>query len=209
MKGCKKILFFFAWAAGLFFLNACAASYKPIDPPGIKYTAYDSASGIEYFYQYDVLRKYGNRKIARKEYKNKIRVVAIKIVNHNDYAVTVNRNLLFYAGDKRIFPLEPQVIDIYIRQKPDRYLLYLLLSFINQYEYTDSGTRFYPVGIILGPVLAALNFSIAESANRNMENELNTYNIINRPINKEETVYGILGFMEDGYDPIRIIVSTH
>ena len=103
------------------FYTSCAASYKPIDPTRIGFTTRETKDGIEINYKYDILRLSSNRKYSKSEIRHKIRVVAIKITNHNDFTVNVSKDLVFYAGDTRIFPLTSEGIKYLIGQNVPAY----------------------------------------------------------------------------------------
>jgi hypothetical protein len=49
----------------------------------------------------------------------------------------------------------------------------------------------------------------AGGANQNFLKELNTFNLINKTIKPGETVYGIIGIRDIGYNPINIKVLNN
>ncbi|MBI2269577.1 MAG: hypothetical protein HYU69_04380 [Bacteroidetes bacterium] len=101
--------------------------------------------------------------------------------------------------------MEPLVVKELIQQFVPGYLPYVLLVFVKMYTINNDGVvKTYPIGLILGPVIAVGNMGMAASANYSLYSELNEYNIINKNIQKGETIYGIIGVREMGYDPIFI-----
>lgn len=104
--------------------------------------------------------------------------------------------------------MDPMSIKNSIKQIVPAYLPYLLLSFLNLYvTKVENGvptTEYYRIGLILGPGITIGNMAVAGGANEDMLKELNNYNILNRDIQKGETVYGIIGFSMTGYRPISL-----
>ncbi|HLN54136.1 MAG TPA: hypothetical protein VK212_10545 [Lentimicrobium sp.] len=187
-------------------LTGCAGTYKRIYPPAVNYSNNDVSQGISFSYRYDVLRERGNRKFAKKETMRGVKVVAVRLTNNYDFPVTVGRDINFYSGENLITVLDPFVAKQMLKQSAPTYLLYLLMTpltfnIINsQGRVTDS----YPIGLILGPGIAAGNVITASSANGNLFRDLSEYNIMGKDIRPGETVYGLLAISQFGYDPISI-----
>jgi len=193
----------------IFFLNGCASVYKPINPPLINYTSHDLKDGVSISYKYDVLTEKGNRKYAKKENYKRVKVVSVKITNNTDNIINIGQDFVFYSGDKQIYPLEPIVVKKLLKQSTPSYILYFLLTplklnIISTNSYETNSVETYSIGYALGPGIALGNMLVAGTANTNFENELYNYNIFNRNIEKGETVYGIIGLKDVGYDPIYI-----
>ena len=188
----------------ILFLSGCAASYRPIEPPSLNYTANDSQTGIEFAYRYDVLQEKGNKKYAKKEDVKDVKLVAVKLTNNTAGAINVGRDISFYAGQRRLTLLDPMVVKNTLRQIVPAYLPYLLLTFVNFYVSNGTSTQVYPIGLVLGPGITIGNMVMAGTANKNMLIELNQYNLINKDIQKGETVYGIIGINNMGYDPLTV-----
>ncbi len=187
-----------------FFLVGCAAIYKPINPPSLNYNSHDLQDGIGLSYKYNVLLEKGNRKYANKEYKKGVKLVAVKITNNTDSIINVGRDLVFYTGQKELNLLEPIAIKNSIKQIVPGYLAYLLLSLTYFNVSSGNTSTTYPIGLGLGPVITFGNMAFAATANKDMFNELQEYNVINRDIQKGETVYGIIGIRNIGSLPITI-----
>jgi len=186
------------------FFGGCAASYRPINPPLLNYTAHDSKDGIGLSYKYDVLIERGNKRYAKKEDKKGIRLIAVKVTNNTDTTINVGRDVVFYSEQNQMFLMEPMAIKNSIKQITPSYLPYLLLTFVNFYVTNGSTTQTYPIGLILGPGITIGNMAVAGTANTKMLNELMQYYILNRDIKKGETVYGIIGVRDMGYNPISV-----
>jgi hypothetical protein len=187
-----------------FSLVGCAASYKPINPATINYVVHDFQDGIGFSYKYDVLRENGNKKYAKKEDKKGVRLVAVKVTNNTDTVIKVGDNYVFYSGQNQIIPMEPLAVKSSIKQIVPGYLPYLLLTFLQLNVNTPTSSDTYQVGYIVGPAVTLGNMLMASSSNTKMLEELNIYNILNREIKQGETVYGIIGIRDMGYNPISL-----
>jgi len=188
----------------VFFLIGCAASYKPIYPPSVNYSSHDLQEGISFSYKYDVLRERGDKRYANKEFKKNVRVVAVKLTNNTDGVLNVGADLMFFDGTNQIIPMDPRSISSAIKQITPGYLGYLLLTFVSLSVTTNSGTDYYPVGLVMGPVITLGNVVVSASANSNLQKELDMYDIRNRDIQPGETIYGIMGFYNIGYDVLKV-----
>lgn len=182
----------------------CVATYRPIHPASLNYTVHDMQDGIGFSYKHDVLREKGNRKYANKEVKKELKLIAIKLTNNTDSAINVSRDLVFLTGQQQIFPMEPLAIKNTIRQVAPGYLFYMLLSFVNVTYYDDYRYETYPIGIIVAPIVTLATIGLATSANKNLLEELEENNIVNKTLLPGETAYGIIGIPHIGYDPITI-----
>jgi len=207
MKNSVTIILTFTF---VIFLSGCAATYKPISPLTLNYNSQELQDGIEFSYKYDVLREKGNKKYARKEDKKGVKLIAVKLTNNTDAVINVGKDVAFYTGQNQLFPMEPLEIKESIKQIVPAYLPYLLFTFTNlsitkgNTNNNDVTTNTYPIGLVLGPALTIRNIAVAGSANKNMLNELNTYSILSRDIQKGETVYGIIGVRDIGFSPIYV-----
>ena len=185
-------------------LGGCAASYKPIDPLTLNYNSHDLQDGMGLSYKYDVLRERGNRKFSRKEDSKGIKLIAVKVTNNSDTTINVGRDVVFYSGQNQIIPMEPLAIKNTIKQIVQGYLPYFIFTFLNLYVYKGNTVETHRVGLVLGPSLTIGNMVVAGTANTDMLNELNEYNILNKNIGKGETAYGIIGVKDVGYSPISL-----
>ncbi|HEY5590734.1 MAG TPA: hypothetical protein VIK55_06910 [Paludibacter sp.] len=191
----------------IFLLSGCATYYRPINPPTLNYRVHDLQDGIDLSYKYDVLQERGNKKYAKNEDKNQVRIVALKLTNFTDSTINIGRDALFFSGKTEIYPLEPLIVKNMVKQSTPSYLLYLLFT-VTTFSFTMNGsTTIYPIGYLLGPGLTIGNMATAASANRKLLNELNQYDLINRDVKKGETVYGIIGIRDNGFNPISLIIT--
>ena len=187
-------------------LTSCAANYRQISPSTLNYPANGLESGVKISTKYDVLRFRGNKKYANKELRKGIKVVAVEITNLTDSILMVGRDLEFYAGQQPLVLIDPNVVASTIKQSTIGYLPYLLLTFV-QLNYTvttptETNAGTIPIGYALGPGITIGNILTATKANRQLKNELNDYDIMNRNIQKGEKIYGIIGFRSVDYLPI-------
>jgi hypothetical protein len=189
-------------------LSNCASSYKKIEPEILNYSSKNTKSGITFEYKYDLLTK----KYKKKESGNRIKVVAVKITNTSDidYVFGNTLNLTYENGDSVLLLENDQIFKI-IRQRPASYLWYLLLSPIQFYSGTTTNsygvtepTNSFPIGLIVGPGIAAGNMIGASEANRNLKNDLIKYSMLGKTIKKGETVYGLVGIQSNGYETLKI-----
>jgi hypothetical protein len=91
-----------------------------------------------------------------------------------------------------------------LKQGVPVYLLYLLLTPMNLY----TGDDVTPIGLVLGPGIAFGNMIGAGGANQNFLKELESFNLMNKSIQPGETLYGIIGIRDSGYNPITIKVKN-
>ena len=190
----------------LLLLTSCAANYRLINPATLYYPSNGLESGVKISTRYDVLRFRGNKKYAKKEFKNGIKVVAIEITNLTDSVLMVGRDIEFFAGQQPVELMDPNSVTSTIKQSTLAYLPYILMTFL-QLNYTVSTTNgtksgSLPIGYALGPCITLGNILCASKANENLKLELNDNNIMNRSIQKGESIYGIIAFRSFDYLPI-------
>jgi hypothetical protein len=195
-------------------LNSCASGYKKINPETINYASKNFESNIILEYKYDLLEK----KYKKKETKNNIKLIAVKITNNTEKEIVLGRDFkLSYENGNEVNLIETEKIFKTIKQSPASYLWYLLLSPLQLYSgttttsngfYTETKpTNTFPIGLIAGPGLAGGNMIAASSANKNFKNELMKFDLNGKTIKKGETVYGLIGSNSGSYDSIKIKVQ--
>lgn len=189
----------------------CAAGYKPISPTNLNYRTNSLNEGVHFSYKYDVLAEKGNKKYARKEISNNLKLVAVKISNYTDKSLVVGQDINFYSGYNLLVPVDPNIIKKEIKQSSASYLLYLLLTPLKLYVSTTNengvSVETYPIGYGLGPGLSLINMAISAGSNQKFADEINNYSLIGTEIKKGETVYGLVGFRDLGYDHIKIKIE--
>lgn len=191
----SPILFF------IFLFCGCAQSYRLLSPTNIGYTASNNLEDIRLEYRYDILSESGNKKISKKEKKNNIKLVAVKITNNTDKIINIGNNAAFFNGNSKLYPMEPVFIKKIIKQSVPSHLFYLLLTPLTL-SVNDSNP--FPVGLILGPGIAGGNMIVAGNANKNFYRELVQYDILYRDIQPNETVFGLVAFHNLDYVPLTL-----
>lgn len=190
---------FLAILAGTIF-TSCASSYKMISPENTWYQSSGINAEVDFSYKYDVLNERGNKKYAKKESKKYVKVVAVKIVNRSDQSFVFGKDMKVYSNNNSRAILEPHEIHQELKQSTPVYLLYLLLTFM-QLNTGDSST---PIGLVVGPGITAGNMGVAASANAKFKRELESNFLNGRTIEAGETVYGLIGIIETGYNPLSL-----
>ena len=186
-------------------LCSCATSYKSIHPEQISYTHTPQDQGISFNYQPDVLAAAGNKKLAKKEDKFEIRVIAIKLTNNTGTDLNFTEDLELLVGTNSVEPLHPREISSSIKQWTASYLLYLLLTPVKLAVKSQTGdVSVYSVGYVLGPGTAAVNMGIAATSNNSFEEELVKYDLYNKTIANGETVYGLIGLSNYNFSNISV-----
>ena len=199
-----KLLCVFVFA--LSFFN-CASRYSVIEPNNLNYVSKSETGGVTLEYKYDLLDK----KYSKKEDKKGIRLVAVKISNNSNKDLVFGRDLnLVYANENEIYILDKEKTFKTLKQSPATHLFYLLLTPVNFYtsktnEYgLQETTSSTPVGLILGPGLAAGNLIAASSANKKFKTELANFDIKGSTIKQGEVKYGLVGIDSQSYDALKL-----
>jgi hypothetical protein len=204
----KKITILTLSVILLSLLNSCASGYQKINPQSLNYLSKSTTNNVVFEYKYDVLN---NKKYKKKEAKNKIKLVAIKITNNSDKDIVFAKDLrLGYENGNEALILDNERVFKTIKQNPAYYLLYLLLTPM-QFNKTSTDSRgaiivesSFPIGLFVGPGIAGGNIIAASSANSNFRNELYENNLIGKNIKKGETVYGLVGLQSNGYESLKL-----
>lgn len=181
--------------------SSCAQAYFAINPTKIAYNASNNFDAIDINYRYDVLHEKGNNKIAKKEKKHDIKLVAVKITNNSDKVINIGGNAAFFSGNSMIYPIDAISTKRYLKQSEASHLLYLLLTPLT---FSFNGSEPLPIGLILGPLITGGNMVVSGTANKNLYKELVEYDILNHDIEVGETIYGIVAFKSIGYTPLTV-----
>ncbi|MFM9841287.1 MAG: hypothetical protein ACKVOQ_23685 [Cyclobacteriaceae bacterium] len=204
-------------ASVLFILmfSSCASTYKSLKPSSSYFGNAEEVNGVKFSYKQGVLAETRNKKYAKREISKAVKVVSVKIVNNSDKNLVIGQNTKFYTGNSELRLIEPNTIHQQLKQGVPIYLLYLLLSptqlttgsstINNNGTITSASTT--PIGLILGPGIAIGNMAVAGTANQNFLRELNEFNLINKTIAPGQTVFGLIGINDIGYNPVRLVVS--
>jgi len=192
-------------------LSSCASTFKSINPQKIPFSYTENAADVQFSYAYDVLSLKGNKKYVKKERKQNMRVVAVRITNNSEKALRLNENLKLIVGNNPTVPVDPTVVGQTIKQGTWIYLLYLPLNFTigattttNNYGQveTTGGTT-----LPTGPIISLGNILVASSSNKNFRTELQQFNLIGKTIEPGQTVYGLLTLRGLTTDPIKFEVQ--
>lgn len=197
----KKPIFGLICIAVILLFTSCAATYKKVNPPEVRYPVVFKDSLFSY--QYDVIRRAGNRKIAKKEMKAFMHVVAVKIYNNTSQTLEYGKNYRIYQGETEASLLGPEITADVIKQKAGFHFFYLL--FLGSTVETGSGS--FPIGLILGPALAIGNYAVARTANNRFKEELLDYDIERKVIAPGETVYGLITLRDNGHLPLTLRIK--
>lgn len=197
----KKPIFGLICIAIILLLTSCAATYTQINPPMVKYPLVYKDSIFSY--QYDVIRRAGNRKIAKKEMKGYMNVIAVKIYNNTAQPLEYGRNYRIFVGETEASLLGPEITADIIKQKAGFHFFYLLFLPTT----LETGTSSFPLGLILGPALAIGNYAVARTANRRFKDELIDYDIERKVIAPGETVYGLITLRDNGHLPLTLRIK--
>jgi len=155
-------------------------------------------------YKYEVLREYGNKKYAKKEFKKGLKVVAVKITNNTDTTIFIGQDVGIYSGENQLRLIDPMAIKNTIKQSVVAYLPYLLLSFLTLNVTTETSSDTYPIGLAIGPGITIGNMAVPSYANNRLFDELVKYNLINKAVASGETVYGIIGIQTNQFLPLTM-----
>lgn len=193
---------FGAIAMGMMCLSSCASYYKPLNPQSAPYTFTEKGEGVDYSYQYDLLQLYGNKKYAKREVKNHIRVVAVRVTNNTDSTLHIGNDYKFMLGNTETTPVAPTLAAKQLKQGVPIYLLYALLN--TTLTTTVDGRVTESTFIPSGPPIAAYNLIVAASANSKFKNELIIQNIQDKSVAPGETVHGLVSLRTISAAPVRL-----
>lgn len=185
-------------------LSSCASSYKQIIPSCINYNNDVIENGIEMAFKYDVLMETGNKKYAKKEFKNDISLVVLKITNHTDSAIILGQNVALLSGNQIAELVDPVIVKKLLQQSILSYLPYLLLTPLRfEFQVNQISARLN-FGFLLGLGLTGGNILVANAANKGFQRNLDAYDLRNKIIPVGDTVYGIVGIRGRGFAPLSI-----
>lgn len=184
-------------------MGGCAASYTPINPEARKYRTGDSLAPVTFFYKYDVLGIQGNKRYVKKEAKNGLSVLSVKITNNTDSVINTS-SIKLYASTRQIIPMNATSAALQLRQGTVAYLLYCLMFLTISSNSSSYGEDQHPTIIPIGIPIGIGNMIGAGSANQNLLREFMKYDITDRIIKPHETLYGIITLKETTHEALRI-----
>ncbi len=190
-------------AIALSTLTNCACSYDAINPQRLRYNSSEENSGITFDYKYDLL----SRKYKKKERKNNIKLIAVKVTNNTENDVVFGKDIkITYKNDSELYLIGREQLFAELKQRPARYLWYLLLTILRFDQQDSQGrvTKSTPIGYVIGPVVTGANVLMAATANEKFKTELEIYDINGKTIKPGKTRYGIIGISGVGYDALKL-----
>lgn len=151
----------------LIFFSSCATSYRQVRPERFTYTNVNKTEELDFYYRYDVMERIGNKRIAKKERKKGLRIVAIQIKNNSEASLTF-KDLKIMAGDREIIPADMTTVHKQLNQNVAPYILYSVISLNQTDPVTRQTTVVFPIGIFVG----AYNMIMAGVANHSFKKEV-------------------------------------
>lgn len=197
----RKFIHYGLMLALIFLLSGCAQSYYALNPRRLTYTASNNLEDIKLDYRYNILSETGNKKMSKKERKHNVKLVAVKITNNTDNVITIGKNAAFFSGNSMIYPMDALTTKNSLKQSVPSHLFYLLLTPLT---FSVNGSKPFPIGLILGPVISGGNMLAAGGANNKLYKELTEYDLLFRNIEPGETVCGLVGFKNLDYAPLTV-----
>ncbi len=150
----------------------------------------------------------GNKRYAKKEDQKGVKLVAVKITNNTTAELNFTKDITLYAGMQPAVLVDPVVVGKELKQTVPTYLFYLLMTPLRFYTASNGEvTSNLPIGLLLGPGLSIGNMVEAGAANKRLRDELLRYNMNNKMIRPGETVTGLIGLRESGFNPLRLQVN--
>lgn len=175
----------------LILISGCASTYKKFNVSNFPYKdLHLENEKLAYTARQGVMYNTKNYKYARKEQKDGYTLVAFKIVNRSNAPINVSDLAFSCGGTAAITPIS---FDEYIKnnkQKPGLYWLYAGLVSPNPFTGKKNLHKVIPIGI----APAVINFALAQRANNLMKKNLAEYDLSNKVLQPNDTVYGILPF---------------
>ncbi|MBI3220793.1 MAG: hypothetical protein HYZ44_14860 [Bacteroidetes bacterium] len=189
----------------LVFLSSCATTYKTLAPKSFGTT--EVLDSVSFSYKYGILEESGNKKFAKREVPNSIKVLSVKIVNQTKNELIIGKNCKFFSGNNELELVDPIEAHRKLKQGVAEYLVYMLLTPIklNIKDPKSFTTDVIPIGLGLGPLLTVANVSIAASANGKFLKELKSYNLIDKKVLPGQTVFGLITVRTNDFGPIRLV----
>lgn len=205
----KKAYKFICFVTFLLVLSSCASGYKVIEPTSLSYLSSSETNNVKLEYKYNLLSK----KYLKKELKKGVKLAAIKITNNSNRDYVFGKDLkLTYSSGGQVDLLQNSRAFHKLKQNTPIYLLYLLLTPMrfevsqttNGYSEVTSST---PIGLLVGPGIAAGNMITAGSANKKFKTELEDFNLFNKTIKQGETKYGIIVINSNSSESLKLKIE--
>ena len=172
-------------------ISGCARPYRKINMSAIPFKEYRQENTIDYTVRQGVLYNMKNYFFARREQKNDMSLIALKIVNKSDLPVNIN-DLQFTCG--AVLPVTTIKVTDYldaVKQKPGLYWLYS--AGVVVYPRPPRGSKKF-IPLPFGLPVAAANFAIAYKSNKKMLQDFQLLDLTNKVIQPHDSIQGILTF---------------
>ncbi|MBK9328312.1 MAG: hypothetical protein IPM95_03140 [Sphingobacteriales bacterium] len=177
--------------AAIILISSCARPYRRINMSSIPFINFREQNTISYSIRQGVMYNMRNYFFARREQKQDLSLIALKIVNKSELPINI-RDLQYSCG--ATVPIAPVSMDEYnraIKQKSGLYWLYSLGVVVYPKPPRES-KKFIPLPF--GIPVAAANFAIAYTANKKMEKDLRQLDLSNKVIQPGDSIQGVLPF---------------
>jgi hypothetical protein len=185
---------------------SCASGYKPVNLNSIEYPFTKTDDGVILKYRFGFL----NKKYSKKEQAKGVKLIAVKITNTTDKAITIGKDFHFVNdnGDKLMI-LGPENTSNKLKQISALHLIYLAMAPINLFVTKTSGnqteTKTYPIGLISGAGLALGNMLTASSANKKLKEQLYDGYIVGSSKGPGKELTGIVSVKTDYFTNMRLV----
>jgi hypothetical protein len=183
------------------FFTSCASVYHSINPTTLDFQSKSGDSSFRVEYQTNLL----TGKYAKREIKSDVYLIAVKVTNNSGREIILRNNLKILSGEKEVTSMALSSFYDATQQNPEKSLMFLFITPLNAYSFsqtTDAGQvtsqkiKFFPIGIILGPVLSLVNRAEAKAANKKFKNELDKNDILERVIPAGHIDYGLIAIRD-------------
>lgn len=175
-------------------------------PNKLQYKDCAETGGMRYCYKHNPLGSAGNKKLCKKELKNGVKLIALKIENNTGRDILFKRDVKIYMGEELVIPIEAKQMYNQLKQRPAPYLLW---SFFWVILFVGNGhgepPTAYPIPV--GAIIGVTNMARAKLGNEGLMYELTKYNILSKEIKSGETVYGLMGISSEKALPITLKIE--
>jgi len=182
----------------------CATQYRHVEPHTMEYSAMPDtlhSCNVEITYRYDILANASNKKYARKEKKEGISLIAVRIANNGNDTLFIPDDILIEARDNWVFPLDMnEAIDVFIQDHPAA--LDELMG-----GAVEVGGVFVPGGWgflvpLATSIPSTINSSIEAKANDRFIKEMQDYYLVFSNVPPGATVSGLLALPVELFTPL-------
>ena len=186
-------------------MSGCAAIYNPIEPAYLSYELAGNYNGLKLAYRYGILAELNNKRYAKKENKQQIKLVVVKMENTSNQALVVGKDFIFISNGQALDFINSAAAYQKLKQKNWPALGFLLLAFTPPVQTTNGASvADFPLGMVAGPMLAAGNIFVAINANKQFQSELQNNILLGSTVKPQETRYGIIIINAAEEKPIEI-----